>query len=75
MKKNSQYGSERDDGSSIDEEENYFQPHNNHASDEKYINEQYGVVENWEWEPVTDDMEISDITDHYDVPHGLKTGL
>ena len=33
--KKSQYDSESYDGSNIDDEENNFQPHNNHASDEE----------------------------------------
>ena len=57
----SQYVSDNDYGSNIEQEGNNFNPHNNYASDEEYNNDQYGVVENWEWEPVTDDLEIPDI--------------
>ena len=73
--KKSQDGIDIDDGSNIDQEDNYFQPHNNYASDEEYKNEEDGVVENWEWKPVTDDLEITDIPDNYDVPHGMKAGV
>ena len=43
----SQYGSDINDGSNIDKEDKYFQPHNNYASDEEDNNEKDGVVENW----------------------------
>ena len=33
-----------------------FWKHNNYGSGEEDKNEQYGVVEHWEWEPVTYDM-------------------
>ena len=62
-------------GLNIDEEDNDFQPHNNYAYDEQDNNEKDGVFENWEWEPVTDDMEIPDIPDHNDGPHGMKAGV
>ena len=66
--------SDSDDGSKIEYEDNAFQPHNNYSSDEEYNNAEDRVVENWEWGPVTDDLEILDIPDHYDGPHGLKAG-
>ena len=48
-KKKCQDESDSDDRSNIDEEENYFQLHNNYTSDEEDDNEEYGVFENWEW--------------------------
>ena len=71
----SQYGSDIDDGSKIDKEDNYFHPHNNYASDEKDNNKECVFVENWEWGPVTDYIEIHVILDHYDGTHGLKSGV
>ena len=71
----SKYESTSDYGSKIDDEENTFQIHNNYGHYEQYTNEEDGVIEDWEWEPVTDDMEIPDIPDIYDVTHGLKEGV
>ena len=33
------------------------------------------VLRYWKWGPVTDDLEIPDIPDHNDGPHGLKAGV
>ena len=42
----SQYGSDSDDVSNIDEDGNDFQPHNNYTSDEENKNDKDKVVEN-----------------------------
>ena len=52
----SQDEGDNDYGSNIDEEDTDLKSHNNYASDEEDNNEEDGVVENWEWEPVTDDL-------------------
>ena len=49
----SQDESESDDVSNIYGEDNDFQPHNNYASDGEDGKEEDGVVENWEWEPLS----------------------
>ena len=59
----------------MEERDNDFQPHNNYAYDEEDNNEEDGVVGDWEREPVTYDLEIPDVPEHYYGPHGLKLGV
>ena len=71
----SQYESDSDDGSTMYEKDNDFQPHNNYATDEEDDNDEDEVVKAWELETVTDNLKIPGISDHYSGPHGLKEGV
>ena len=48
---------------------------NKYSYDGEDNNDKYRVVENQEWKPATDNVEIPDISDHYDGPHGIKPGV